>query len=262
MAILDLEEAVFADEQPEEPTGGEMSLVEHLEELRTRLFISAVAVVITSIVAFIFWQPILTFLTSPLPAASNVLTNPKTHQPMLAVTGVGEGFSTVLKISVGVGIALATPIWLYQLWGFIAPALTRREKKYALPFTFIGSSLFIVGLSVGFIVLRFPINWLISFGQSHFQEIITADNYFSFVMFFLLAFGLTFELPLVLTFLAMVGVVSSSWLAQRRAYILVGLWIASCFITPGADPYSPVILGVSFTVLYFLSEILIRAMGK
>jgi sec-independent protein translocase protein TatC len=261
MATIDIDNIPYtAGSEDDELEGAEMSLVDHLQELRRRLFACILAVVVTSIFAFIFWEPIFTLLTSPLPAASNVLI---VHgHPKLVVTGIGEGFSTILMISIAVGIALAAPIWLYQLWGFISPALTRHERKHAAPFTVIGTSLFVAGLAVGFVVLRFPINWLIDFGQSHFVELITAANYFSFIAFFLLAFGIAFELPLVLTFLALVGVVSSQWLAQKRAYILVGLWILSCFITPGADPYSPVILGVSFTILFFLSELLIRAIGK
>ena len=125
-----------------------------------------------------------------------------------------------------------------------------------------GVALFLAGLTVGFLTLRYPIDWLLSFGAQYFAELITADNYFIFVSYFLLAFGLAFELPLVLTFLAVMGVVSSQQLRKNRAAILVGLWIASCFITPGADPYSPLILGVAFTVLYFLSEGLIRALAS
>jgi len=236
-----------------------MSLVDHLEELRSRLFFCLVAVAVGAVVAFIFYEPILQFLLSPLPSKANALA---THngKPQIAVTGIGEGFSVVLKLAIAVGLALATPVWLYQLWGFLSPALTRRQKRYALPFTLVGVVLFLAGLVVGFITLRYPLNWLLSFGDQYFVEIITADNYFTFVAYFLLAFGLTFELPLVLTFLAVMGVVSSQQLRKNRAAILVGLWIASCFITPGADPYSPLIIGVAFTVLYLLSEGLIHSL--
>ncbi len=179
------------------------------------------------------------------------------------MSGLGESVTVILKICLGVGLALAAPVWLFQVWGFIAPALTRREKRYALPFTLIGVGLFVAGLAVGFVTLHFPISFLISFGRdSGFNELISAESYFSFVLFFMLAFGATFELPLVLTFLAVVGILSSQKLAKNRAYALVGLWGLATVITPGADPYSPIILGVSLTILYFLSEILIRAIGK
>jgi sec-independent protein translocase protein TatC len=251
--------AAELDTPPEtqETGGARLSLVEHLEELRSRLFFCLAAVGIGTTVAFLFYEPILQFLLSPLPSQANALA---THdgKPQIAVTGIGEGFSVVLKLSLAVGLALATPVWLYQLWGFLAPALTRREKRYALPFTLVGVALFLAGLAVGFLTLRYPLDWLLSFGEQYFVELITADNYFTFVAYFLLAFGLTFELPLVLTFLAVMGVISSQQLRKNRAAILVGLWVASCFITPGADPYSPLIIGIAFTILYFLSEGLIH----
>jgi sec-independent protein translocase protein TatC len=128
----------------------------------------------------------------------------------------------------------------------------------------VGIGLFISGLTVGFVTLRYPINWLLSFDDGLFVQVITADNYFTFVAYFLLGFGITFELPLVLTSLALVGFVSSKTLAANRAKIVIGLWLISCLVTPGADPYSPVIVGVAFTVLYFVSEalILIRLIGR
>ena len=116
-------------------------------------------------------------------------------------------------------------------------------------------------LVVGFVTLRYPIAWLLSFSERSFGEIITADNYFTFVAYFLLAFGLTFELPLVLTALVVMGIFSPDALRTHRASILVSLWTASCSITPGADPYSPLILGVAFTVLFFVSVGLIRFVG-
>src|SRR5215510_13349084 len=196
-----------SDTPPEtrETGGARMSLVAHLEELRSRLFFCVAAVGVGATVAFLLYEPILRFLLRPLPSQANALA---THNgtPQIAVTGIGEGFSVVVKLSLAVGIALAAPVWLYQLWAFLAPALTRREKQYALPFTLVGVALFLAGLAVGFLTLRYPLDWLLSFGKPYFVEIITADNYFTFVAYFLLAFGLTFELPLVLTFLAVMGV--------------------------------------------------------
>jgi len=238
-----------------------MSFVEHLEELRGRLFFCALAVLVGAALAFLFYGPILELLLKPLPVKANALVSGG-GVAKIAVTGIGEGFAVVLKLSIAVGIALASPVWVYHLWGFIAPALTQRERRHALSFTLVGLALFAAGMAVGFVTLRYPVNWLLGFGNQYFVEIITADNYFTFVAYFLLAFGITFELPLVLTFLAVIGVVSLQMLRGHRTQILVGLWIASCFITPGADPYSPVILGVAFTVLYFISEGLIRLLDR
>ncbi|HEY7835466.1 MAG TPA: twin-arginine translocase subunit TatC [Ktedonobacterales bacterium] len=249
-----------APEDDGEPEGAAMTLVEHLEELRHRLFIIVIAVAVASVVAFIFWDPILGFLLTPLPAIANSL--PGHGGAKLIVNGIGEGFTVALKLAFAVGLGVASPVILYQIWGFIAPGLTRRERKYAAPFTMIGVGLFVVGLVVGFVVLRYPVQWLLQFGQNRFDPLIDAGSYFSFVAFFLLAFGIVFELPVVLTFLSLVGAVSSRLLRQKRKYAWFGLWVASCFITPGADPYSPVIIGVAMTALYEISILLMRAIGK
>ncbi len=251
-----------APEEEQEEEGATMSLVDHLEELRRRIIISAVAIVLFSIVGFVFWQPILHFLLLPLPATADALAKGPDGLPKLAVNGIGEGFSVVLKLAVAVGICLGSPVILYELWAFVAPGLTRRERKWAGPFVSVGLVLFLAGLAVGFLTLRFPVQWLIGFGQGNFLELITADNYFTFVAFFLLAFGIVFEMPLLLTFLAQIGVVSSSLLRRKRVVALVILWILSTVLTPGTDPYSPVILGAAMTVLYELSIILIRVTKK
>jgi sec-independent protein translocase protein TatC len=234
-----------------------MTLVQHLEELRHRLLFCVAAVMVATAVAFVFHDAILALLLRPLPAQAGALEAMGAGH-RIAVTGVGEAFAVVLKLSVAVGIALATPVWLHQLCAFVAPALRDRERHYAVPFTILGVVLFVAGLGVGFVTLRYPLNWLLTFSDRSFVEIITADNYFTFVAYFLLAFGLTFELPLVLTGLVVMGILSPDALRTHRASILIALWTASCFITPGADPYSPLILGVAFTVLFFVSAGLVR----
>ena len=244
----------------EEPEGGTMTLIEHLEELRRRMIKSLIAVAVCSILGFIFWDRILQFLLLPLPAAANRL--PNAHIGQLVAHDIGEPFMVALKLGIAIGIIVASPVLLYQTWGFIAPALTRRERKYAVPFTLLGVGLFFTGLAVGFVVLRYPIDWLVTFGSDRFILLTDADSYFSFVTYFLLAFAIVFELPLVLTFMSVVGIVNSRVLRQKRLVILFGLWFLSCFITPGADPYSPIIIGAAFTVLFELSILLMRFIGR
>lgn len=242
-----------------EETEGTMTLVEHLEELRGRLFKMLLAIVVGAIIGFIFWQPLLNFLLLPLPKVANALPG---QGHLLIQKEIGEAFVIALKLSIAAGIALASPVVMYQLWAFIAPGLTRKEKKYTLPFIFMGGGLFLAGLAVGFVTLRYPISWLLGFGSQNFTLLLDANSYFTFVAFFLLAFGIVFELPLVLTFLSVAGIVNSKLLRKKRMYILFGLWVVSCFITPGADPYSPVIIGVSLTILFELSVLMMRVVGK
>ena len=241
----------------EENDSSAMSLVDHLEELRKRIFKSLIAIVVFSIVAFIFRTWIMDFLEWPLPAQANALQKLGLGGK-LVVTGVAEGFTTYLMVSIAVGIVAAIPVLLYQAWAFIAPGLYTHEKRHAVPFIFAGLALFVIGVSVGYVVLRYPIQWLINFGSISFTELISAGSYFSFIAFFMLAFGLVFELPLVLTFMAKVGIISGETLKRKRAAAHVGMWVAATFLTPGADIYSPIILGVSMSVLYELSIIFIR----
>jgi sec-independent protein translocase protein TatC len=232
-----------------------MSLVDHLEELRWRIFKSAIAIVVASIVAFIFREQIVQILTYPLPAAQADVLG-RDHK--LIVTGLMEGFTVYLLISIAVGFVISLPVILYQVWGFIAPALYEKEKKYAVPFILIGILLFAMGVSLGYIVLRYPIQWLVTFASNSFNELITAGSYFSFVAFFMLAFGIVFEIPLVLTFLAEVDLITAKTLTKKRAATHVGMWIAATFLTPGADIYSPIFLGVSMSFLFELSIIFIK----
>ncbi|HEY7974696.1 MAG TPA: twin-arginine translocase subunit TatC [Ktedonobacterales bacterium] len=253
-------EAPTLGEPDEEELGGVMTLVEHLEELRRRLLISIIAIAVCSVVAMFFWDPIFGFLLTPLPNISSG-AGIMQHGKLVISDPVG-GFMVALKVAIAVGISVSIPVVLYQLWGFLSPAMTRKERKYAAPFTLLGVGLFIIGLIVGFIVLRYPVDWLISFGSDRFIPLITADAYLTFVTYFLLAFGAVFELPLVLTFLGVVGVINSKMLREKRMYILFALWVASCFITPGADPVSPIIIGAALTALFELSIILLRVIKK
>ena len=245
------------DESEEEDDESSMSLVDHLEELRWRIFKSLIAIVVGGIVAFIFRNQITQFLEIPLPTQQADAIGNK-----LIVTGLAEGFTVFLKLAFAGGFILALPVVLYQTWAFIAPGLIEKEKKYAVPFIFIGIFLFLAGIALGFIVLRYPVQWLVTFASSSFTELVTADSYFTFVAFFMLAFGLVFELPLVITFLAQIGVVTSDTLKKRRAASHVGMWIAATFLTPGADIYSPIILGVAMSCLYELTIIFIKITKK
>ncbi len=245
------------DQDPNDSSS--MTLIEHLEELRWRIFKSLIAIVLFAIVAFIFREPILNFLTWPLPATANILRH---GNQRLVVTGVGEGFTTYLLVSAAVGFLAALPVILYQVWAFVAPGLYAHEKRYALPFIIVGSILFVAGLSLGYAVLQYPVSWLINFASDNFTELVSAGNYFTFVAYFLLAFGVVFEIPLVLTFLSLVGVITAETLTRKRAAAHVGMWIAATILTPGADFYSPIILGVTMSCLFELSVLFIKITAR
>jgi sec-independent protein translocase protein TatC len=243
------------DDDENDPSA--MSLIEHLEELRWRIFKSLIAIAVGSIIAFVFRTQIAYFLTLPLPKTADVLTHGKP-----VVTGVTEGFTVFLLISVAAGFILALPVVLYQIWAFIAPGLLEKEKKYAVPFIVVGVVLFTAGISLGYIILQYPVEWLVNFAASSFTELVTAGSYFQFVAYFLLVFGVVFEIPLVLTFMAQVDLIGSQTLIRKRTGAHVGMWIAATFLTPGADIYSPIFVGVAMSVLFELTIIFIKIIKK
>jgi len=243
-----------SSEEPDPNDPSAMSLIDHLEELRRRIFKMLIAIVIFSIVAFVFRQQIMDFLTWPLPSSANALG----HGKKLTVTGLGEGFTTFLLLSFAGGFVAALPVILYQVWAFVAPGLYAHEKKNAVPFIIVGLILFLAGLTLGYIVLQYPVAWLVNFGADSFTELVSVSSYFTFVAYFLLAFGVVFEIPLVLTFLSIIGMITAETLTKKRAVAHVGMWIAATVITPGADLYSPIILGVAMSCLFELSVIFIK----
>jgi len=226
--------------------------MDHLEELRWRIFKSLIAISVGSIAAFFFRADIVSFLEKPLPL----------NQQKLYMTGITESFTVFLMISIAAGFVIALPVLLYQTWAFVSPGLYEKEKKYAVPFIFIGILLFLAGITLGYFVLKYPVGFLVTFGGDQFQEILMAGSYFGFISFFILAFGVIFEMPLVLTFLAYIDVITSKTLQVKRSVVHIGMWLAATIVIPGADPYSPIILGASMSLLYELSIVFIRLLKK
>src|SRR6266567_6154228 len=166
------EEPLLAEDDfdtDDENDASAMSLVDHLEELRWRIFKSIIAILVGGVIAFIFREQLMLFLQAPLPKEANALYN-HGQGGKLVVTGLAEGFTVFLKVSFVAGTILALPVLLYQTWAFIVPGLYEHEKKYAVPFIFIGIALFLVGISVGYVVLRYPLQWLVTFAASNFTE--------------------------------------------------------------------------------------------
>ncbi|GLV58775.1 Sec-independent protein translocase protein TatC [Dictyobacter sp. S3.2.2.5] len=265
MATSDLDQQgllnLGGDNSPEdddENDSSAMSLIDHLEELRWRIFKCLIAVAVGVVIAFIFRNQLIHILDAPLPlSANNVGGN---HG--LTMTGLGEGFTVTIKIAIVFGIVFALPVILYQLWAFISPGLYDREKKHAVPFIMLGLVLFVLGVALGYFILQYPVSFLVNFGAENFNELISASSYFSFVSLFLLIFGAIFELPLVLTFLAMIGIVTEHFLKSKRAVAHVGMWAASTIVTPGGDLYSPIFIGISLSILYEFSILLIHFVVK
>jgi sec-independent protein translocase protein TatC len=225
-----------------------MTIVEHLGELRTRLIISLVAFAAVSTVGFFFFDPITDFMLRPLCSLPRERLGPTGCN--LVITHPIEGFTVRLKVSAMVGIVLSSPVWLYQLWAFIVPALTPKEKRYAIPFVATSLTLFALGAVFAYLVLPTGLRFLISLGGENFVPFLRAQDYLNFIALVLIAFGVTFELPLVLFFLGLAGAVSPEQLRRGRRVAIVAIVALSAVVTPTQDPYTLLVMAVPLYLLY------------
>lgn len=222
---------------------GEMSLVEHLTELRYRLIRALQGVVVGSGIGIYYSEFIMALIRKPiLPYLGS--------EGGLVFTGVMDKFLAHLKVGALSGVMLTCPYWLYHLWKFISPGLYKNERRYALGFIFSGTLLFALGVSfVYFFVYPLAFEYLMGFGGNIDKPMITIDQYLSFFVITTLMFGLSFELPLVLVILAMMGVIDSAFLKQQRRYAVVILAVVAAILTP-PDVVSMMMMLVPLCLLY------------
>ncbi len=246
--VVETSAAVSADAADGEKV---MTLVDHLGELRNRIVVVLVAVAIGSALGFWLAPNIIAFLKAPL----------STDKP-LVFTGLGDAFFINLKISLVFGFILAMPVILYEVWAFVSPGLTQKERRLAWPWVPLALFFFVLGVVVAYLILPYASGFLLGFQSKDLQALITAEAYFGFVTMLFLVFGLAMEFPIVLVLLSKVGIVSSAALAARRRQALLVIAIVAAIATPGGDPISPVILGVTMYVLYEVSIQLVRITGR
>jgi sec-independent protein translocase protein TatC len=232
-----------------------MTLVEHLAELRSRIVRSLLAVVIGIIVILAAYRPVLRFLTKPYVALCK-RRGPDFCVANLQYLGPLEGFTTRLSIATYGGIVIALPVIMWQIWRFIVPALHAKEKKYAIPFVLCSVLLFHLGAFVAYWTLDKAIEFLISWAgpdvKAHFQ----ISKYISLVGLMIAAFGLTFEFPVLLVFLQLVGVLSPQTLTKQWRYATVIIFVLAAVITPSGDPYSMMALAIPMVVFYAVSVVI------
>ncbi|HLY67587.1 MAG TPA: twin-arginine translocase subunit TatC [Chloroflexota bacterium] len=228
-----------------------MTILEHLQELRFRLAVSAGSVVVGMIPGWFLYDRVFAILRDPI----------EKFGP-LHYFGPLDAFTLQLKISAVTGAVIAMPVLLYQMWAFIAPGLTKKERKNSIPFVLLGLVLFLAGAYTGYRILPLAMSFLLGFTSENLQPVLDANKYLSFVGIIMLIFGVSFQLPLVLLFLCQLDIISSGWLVRKLRYAIFIIFIASMIITPGADPVSPVVLGTIMTGLYFLAILLAKLIGK
>jgi len=225
-------------------------IMQHLGELRNRIFKAAAAVIIGSIVAFIFRQWIFDILVEPYERITDDST--------LAFFRPTEAFSLFMRLSLFGGLVLASPVVIYQIWAFVAPALTKREKRLAFPIVAILVVLFISGIGFGYWSLQRGLGFLIDFGGDSLEPVIGGNFYLTFAMRFLLVFGIAFEFPVFLYSAAAIGVVVWRQLASARRWAVLIIVTVGAVVTPSGDPITLLLLSIPLYVFYEVTIWIVR----
>ncbi len=228
-------------------------LVDHLTELRVRIVRVLWILILGTGIAWAYSDHIFAVIRHPI----------QQYLPSggLVYTGIMDKFLAYVQISVLSGLILTCPLWLYQVWGFVAPGLYKNEKKYAIGFLTFGTVMFLTGVCfVYFVVYPSAFHYLLNFGGTDDKPMITIDAYLSFFITTTLVFGAAFELPLILVLLGMAGIIDQKFLREKRRYAVVALAVVSAVITP-PDLVSMLFLLVPLVLLYEISILIIGVMG-
>lgn len=243
------------------PPADSMTVVEHLEELRTRLIVSAAAIVLLSVVGFLFFDGIFGLLLQPYCSALEQL--PREARPLgencrLVFSSPVDPFLTRLKIALLSGFLLALPVVLWQLWRFVTPGLTRRERRMSIPFVLASVALFAGGAAFALWIIPRGLSLLFSFGGETLVPLLTVDRYLSFLIVLMLVFGVSFEFPVLLIFLAAVGVITTAQMRQWRRYAYFGTAVFAAIATPTQDPYTMLLMWVPLIAFYEIALLVAR----
>ena len=240
---------------------GAMSLWDHLREVRYRLVISVIAILMLFIVAFIFYVPIVELILRPYEiAASNIRARDSSANIQVVNSGVAAPMILALKAAGLAAVIAACPVWLYQLWAFVVPGLLKKEKKIAGLFLLSAIPLFLTGVVVGYLILPKAFEFMLGFtvaeaGVANLQDL---NDFLALEMRMLLVFGAAFLLPVVIVMLNLLGVLKSHALRKARTLAIFGCFIFGAVATPSGDPFSMLALSVPMVVMYLISEIICR----
>jgi sec-independent protein translocase protein TatC len=231
-----------------------MTVIEHLEELRRVLIISLIAWGVATAIGLAISQPVLGLLLSPV---RQVI-----HQQKLIYGGPVDAFLLFFKIGIFTGFVLSSPVIFWQIWTFVAPGLRRNERRFAVGFVVSAVVLFAMGIGFAFFAMPIALRFLTGIGSSDLQYLPFADKYINFILILIAIFGITFELPLAMTMLGLAGIVSAAFLRRHRIKFWIGIFVGANMVTPGVDPFTPLLLTLPLIVLFEISILVIRALRK
>ncbi|WP_298590051.1 twin-arginine translocase subunit TatC [uncultured Kocuria sp.] len=227
----------------------QMALAEHLRELRNRLIKSAVATVVGMVGGFFLYIPFMAYITEPLQR----LASAEGSEASINYSAVGSSFNIMVEVSLVLGLVLASPVWLYQLWAFVTPALHRTERRYAVGFLAAAVPLFLGGIAVAVLTLPTAVYALTAFTPAGGTNFISADVYLRFFLQLILTFGVAFVLPVFLVGLNMLGVLSGRTVLKSWRIVVVLVMVVSAMAAPGPDPMTMFYLAVPLLTLFFVA---------
>jgi sec-independent protein translocase protein TatC len=243
---------------------GTMTLVDHLSELRHRLVVSIAAICVGAVLGWFLFDRVIDLLLNPY--CNYWQTVPRglraTHDCALFFSGALEPMLIKLKTVLFLGLFFALPVVLYQLWSFIVPGLSKRERRMAIPFVVSSVLLFVLGALVAYWTLPKALTFLLGFAGQGFAPLLTGDRFLTFVMLVALSFGLAFEFPIVLIFLILAGAVSTRQLRDWRRGAILGIAVFAAIITPSSDPYTMLAMTVPMVLFYEAAIIVGRLLKR
>lgn len=222
-----------------------MSLGQHLLELRKRLFFAALGIVVGTGAGWLLSDFVWAALRAP------ILTIAQARNASINYTNITEAFDLRLQIAFYAGLVLSSPVWLYQIWSFIVPGLTRREKQYGFGFFFAAVPLFLLGCAAGWFVLPHIVELLAGFAPAEDTSLFSAKYYFDFVLKLVLAVGVAFVLPVFIVLLNFVGVLSAAAIIRGWRIAVLAITVFTAIATPAADVFSMFLLAIPMVLLYF-----------
>lgn len=245
----------LATKRSSRPSPQAMTLAQHLGELRHRLMIAALAFLAAAVLAFVLYEPLLRILQHPYCEVTH-------NSCKLYVTSPLDGLSLRVKMAGFGGLVLASPVILWQIWRFITPGLQAREKRYAVPFVITSIVLFLTGCGLAYYTLPHALGFLQSIGGPSLRQIYNPNQYLSLVLWMMILFGVTFEFPVILVSLELVGVVTPRRLLSWWRWAIIAITAVAAIFTPSADPFSMMIMAVPLVVFYFLAIAVGKILGR
>jgi sec-independent protein translocase protein TatC len=237
------------------PNPDAMTLGEHLSELRRRLIISICAIAVGAVVTYAFYPQILDLLRHPYCQA-------EPHHCSFYITAPLQGFALRLNVSAYGGILIAIPVLFYQLWRFVTPGLKANEKKYAVPFSLATAFLFATGAFTAYLAFAHAVRFLIGVSGPNVTAILSPNSYITLILLLMVAFGATFEFPVLLVGLEIAGVLTPAKLSKVRRWAIIGMVAFAAIVTPSSDPFSMLALAIPLLLFYEASIIIGRLLGK